>query len=474
MCARACICVWFLTWALISVIGLSHRRGYRYSSLQVLIASYLITLITHYCHSPHFALQVFIGSYFGFKKEEIRHPVRVNNIPRQIPPQPWYLHPIPSVLVGGILPFGAVFIEIFFVLGALFSGACVRVCLCISSRKWTDTLSDFVSSPTASCIILLVIVHPLTSTPSSPAPSPPSLSLSHSRSPSHAGVLLLVHRGRHPRHHVRGDLYRDGILPAVLRGLQLVVEVIPDQRKLRNLPLRILHRVLQVSDDSSGMGVISQPHRHTHTHTHTFICIRALSPCVFLSHPICFSLTLCEVSLSSHMFLIPCVSLTSHYRDCSTKLEITALTSTLFYFGYMFMASWVSGQKTAWVAVGINISPPASRGYPLEWQYCINNVFTPVLFSALRACADVLIYSLPLFFCVPRCTAVLPADRQHRLRLMPGVRQQDLLRDQGGLRRGQKAGGRAGTHLGRGSPKLKLLPEGTPRDRRLSENYDNF
>ena len=190
------------------------------------------------------------------------------------------------------------------------------------------------------------------------------------------------------------------------------------------------------------------------------LCV-SLSSHMFLSHPVCFS-------------LIPCVSLTSHYRDCSTKLEITALTSTLFYFGYMFMASWVSGQKTAWVAVGINISPPASRGYPLEWQYCINNVFTPVLFSALRACADVLIYSLPLLFCVPRCTAVLPADRQHRLRLMPGVRQQDLLRDQGGLRRGQKAGGRAGTHLGRGSLKLKLLPEGTPSDRRLSENYDNL
>jgi transmembrane 9 superfamily member 2/4 len=36
---------------------------------------------------------VTLGSYFGFKSEEIRHPVRVNNIPRSIPPQPWYLHP---------------------------------------------------------------------------------------------------------------------------------------------------------------------------------------------------------------------------------------------------------------------------------------------------------------------------------------------------------------------------------------------
>ena len=45
--------------------------------------------------------------------------MRVNNIPRQIPPQPWYLHPIPSVLVGGILPFGAVFIELFFIMSSI-------------------------------------------------------------------------------------------------------------------------------------------------------------------------------------------------------------------------------------------------------------------------------------------------------------------------------------------------------------------
>ena len=62
---------------------------------------------------------VFVGSFFGFKKEELRHPVRVNNIPRQIPPQPWYLHAVPSVLVGGILPFGAVFIELFFIMSSI-------------------------------------------------------------------------------------------------------------------------------------------------------------------------------------------------------------------------------------------------------------------------------------------------------------------------------------------------------------------
>lgn len=53
---------------------------------------------------------VFVGSYFGFKKPAPEDPVRTNKIPRQIPEQPWYMHPVFSCLVGGVLPFGAVFI----------------------------------------------------------------------------------------------------------------------------------------------------------------------------------------------------------------------------------------------------------------------------------------------------------------------------------------------------------------------------
>jgi len=62
---------------------------------------------------------VFVGSYFGFKRPASDAPVRTNKIPRQVPPQPWYMAPAFSVLVGGILPFGAVFIELFFILTSL-------------------------------------------------------------------------------------------------------------------------------------------------------------------------------------------------------------------------------------------------------------------------------------------------------------------------------------------------------------------
>mmetsp|Transcript_5578 Transcript_5578/g.9755 ORF Transcript_5578/g.9755 Transcript_5578/m.9755 type:complete len:343 (+) Transcript_5578:1-1029(+) len=60
-----------------------------------------------------------LGSFAGFKREEIKNPCRYNQIPRQIPEQPFYMKPGVTILVGGILPFGAVFIELFFLLSSI-------------------------------------------------------------------------------------------------------------------------------------------------------------------------------------------------------------------------------------------------------------------------------------------------------------------------------------------------------------------
>jgi transmembrane 9 superfamily protein 2/4 len=60
-----------------------------------------------------------VGGFLAFKKDAISVPVRTNQIPRQIPHQPTYLRPIPSALLAGILPFGAIAVELYFILNSI-------------------------------------------------------------------------------------------------------------------------------------------------------------------------------------------------------------------------------------------------------------------------------------------------------------------------------------------------------------------
>ncbi|KAK6355457.1 hypothetical protein TWF696_004554 [Orbilia brochopaga] len=61
----------------------------------------------------------FAGSWFGFRAPAVEAPVRTNQIPRQIPEQAMYLKPIPSMLLVGILPFGAIFVELYFIMSSI-------------------------------------------------------------------------------------------------------------------------------------------------------------------------------------------------------------------------------------------------------------------------------------------------------------------------------------------------------------------
>ncbi|KAK2066906.1 hypothetical protein P8C59_000684 [Phyllachora maydis] len=61
----------------------------------------------------------FAGSWIGFRAPAVEAPVRVNQIPRQIPPMTSYLRRIPSMLLVGILPFGAIFVELYFIMSSI-------------------------------------------------------------------------------------------------------------------------------------------------------------------------------------------------------------------------------------------------------------------------------------------------------------------------------------------------------------------
>lgn len=43
------------------------------------------------------------------------NPCRINAVPRPIPEKKWFMEPLVIVILGGILPFGSIFIEMYFI-----------------------------------------------------------------------------------------------------------------------------------------------------------------------------------------------------------------------------------------------------------------------------------------------------------------------------------------------------------------------
>lgn len=62
---------------------------------------------------------VFVGSYFGYRADKIEVPTKTNQIARFVPEVPYYAAPPTSVFIAGLLPFGSVCIELFFIMSAL-------------------------------------------------------------------------------------------------------------------------------------------------------------------------------------------------------------------------------------------------------------------------------------------------------------------------------------------------------------------
>ncbi|KAJ9270424.1 hypothetical protein DTO212C5_3455 [Paecilomyces variotii] len=59
---------------------------------------------------------VYAGSWYGYvRAAPWEHPTKTNPIPRQMPPQPWYLSSFRGTLLTGLVPFAVLFIELLFV-----------------------------------------------------------------------------------------------------------------------------------------------------------------------------------------------------------------------------------------------------------------------------------------------------------------------------------------------------------------------
>lgn len=62
---------------------------------------------------------VFIGAFIGLKKSTIEVPTKTKQIARVVPEAPWHMNSTITMLMGGILPFGSVCIELAFIMSAL-------------------------------------------------------------------------------------------------------------------------------------------------------------------------------------------------------------------------------------------------------------------------------------------------------------------------------------------------------------------
>lgn len=63
----------------------------------------------------------FVGAFFGFRKPAFQYPTQTNQIPRHIPQQSFYTKSLPAILMGGVLPVGSVFIQLYFIFNSIWA-----------------------------------------------------------------------------------------------------------------------------------------------------------------------------------------------------------------------------------------------------------------------------------------------------------------------------------------------------------------
>ncbi|PVV02299.1 hypothetical protein BB560_003251 [Smittium megazygosporum] len=74
-----------------------------------------------------------LGSYFGYRTKRVSFPVETNQIPRQVPEKVWYLRKPVVILIGGAIPFVAIFVELYYIMMTVLM---VYFTLCAEDYNW--------------------------------------------------------------------------------------------------------------------------------------------------------------------------------------------------------------------------------------------------------------------------------------------------------------------------------------------------
>ena len=104
---------------MIIYLGLNTITWVKHASSAIPFTTLLVLFALWLCVSVPLVL---VGAAIGYKRPAMEMPCRVHLMPRLIPPRPWHLSSLAVFPAAGVLPFGAAFIELVFILSSFWQG----------------------------------------------------------------------------------------------------------------------------------------------------------------------------------------------------------------------------------------------------------------------------------------------------------------------------------------------------------------